>query len=516
MSDFLTSCWKRLGQFAKPCLFFSLLQKYRSGVFLSQDELLALLAQGAPSACADPHQLLARMRSFVSALFLAKYSKQLVGPFLAEARALFNQLEKQSYAPTLQLGAALFDVAATLLDRQSRWRVKPKLESSGAILQETGARMLDGAVVQPVLSAELALIWLYLGSLCDDDVLRESGVKAAHFLLQLCDAQGSPFHAFWVQEARSSIITTHVYSRLLFACVAHLSRENKLQKAAEKLERHIEQLAPQLFETLDPFAFMLDLALQERKEDERFLKISTEFPLKNPDTKTAFLRYAHQNFSVVCSATGVNTGIGALHKGKIKVVSFGPHFFPLANPKHYGLYRTCSWIQDGLQDPLQELTLSVQEETCQLKGWSRLLAQERPEQKRFAKEEPSFSSCCGKDDWMWFDLSVKKKICSLTVDRGGFSKEQMPLAFVFFVIADKMCIAGRKDPLFPKTLAPFRGKSATVTALLDEEQLTITPKAPCTQMEVIPLAGKDYFWGAHFLLAFSFQKNSSRLRWSLG
>jgi hypothetical protein len=84
--------------------------------------------------------------------------------------------------------------------------------------------------------------------------------------------------------------------------------------------------------------------------------------------------------------------------------------------------------------------------------------------------------------------------CLLQEDR---PKEN--LAMVFYVRCDQLVIGG-KTTLQAGALERYQGKAVPLELRSGNEKIFIEPSDQ--EMQIIPLAGGEHFWGAHFLIAF--------------
>lgn len=221
------------------------------------------------------------------------------------------------------------------------------------------------------------------------------------------------------------------------------------------------------------------------------------------DPSLGFIRYDYESLSLVCSACGVNTGLGAIHKKGVRVVAFGPHYYPLADSDCFGIYRPSNGSTDGFKD----LIMESEESQCRFKGWSRLVSpqSEEPLKQTIPDKEPG-------NQWIFFDIQAQKESLDIDVCLSQ-CLETTPLAFAFFVSAQKVCI-GKEKTLRPGSIERYQGKSNTLVFEKDQEFLTLIAQYP-GDMQVIPLAGKQHFWSADFLIAFPITEKLKLLSWKV-
>jgi len=199
----------------------------------------------------------------------------------------------------------------------------------------------------------------------------------------------------------------------------------------------------------------------------------------------------------------VNTGLGAIHKKGIQIVSFGPHFYPLADSDCFGIYRTSNGSREGFKD----LTIEREEERCQFKGWSRIIS---PTPCYVSKQ--NFSYIHPGEQWLFFDIRAEKESLELDV-RLDKCLQEAPLSFAFFISAEKASVKG-EGTLMPGSLERYQGKAASLTFEKHGEIFSLHPEFE-GEMQLIPLEGKHHFWSADFLIAFPLTEKLKVYSWKL-
>lgn len=478
------------------------LKTYFSKEVFDETAGFSLLEEVSHFKIESPQDFLFCMRNLLSVLIFNHLAPSQNPTFFKQTQAVFRKTVEQGFWKEFQLGTAFIQLAAHLLG-EPKQKIEIKQLVKGATLLEAGVHVLDGQVPHPFFGAELALVWVYLGWIGEDEELLMAGVKSAHFLMNLCDKQGTPFHSLWLRENAFHPLALYSVYALLFGVASKFHHSSKFHVLKEALLEKLEKLSKDAFKRFDLlhplFALLFELMLKQKKVP----KIEENFSLLEMDQSLGFLRYDYEELSLACTASGVNTGLGALHKGNLEVVSFGPHFNPLADSDRYGVYRTCTGLQDGFKD----LVLERQEESCRFKGWSRLISPFAP-----LVQNQNFSCAYPGDHWVYFDIQSEKKQTTFDIAFSEYD-ESHPLSFVFFVRADKACIKGLQ-PLLPGSLNRFQGASAQIIFEKEEEKLTLYPKLD-SEMLVIPLAGRHHFWSADFLIAFPIKERLKHYTWTV-
>ena len=457
------------------------------GVLLfSMIEECKALPLESPEDCLDFYRLL------ISILFMREEENQRLDH---QIEGLIRKGKTEGFWKSIQLEEGYRRLVDYLYEGK-RQPFEVKQLEKGAVLQENEMHALERHIPHPKENAELALVCLYLGWVWQDDELVQSGLKLTEFCLSLCDHDGVLFQGMWVRESEyREKENTQTFS-LLFTIASHVALSSKVQVVSEALFEKREGL--------QPFVALFAKAFQRLIEDEEsFPKIHEGLTLYDHDQSLGFLRYHHESLSFACSASGVNTGLGVIHKKGIHITSFGPHYAPLADSNCYGIFRPSNGSRDGFKD----LTIESGDEKARFKGWTRVVT---PVASHVSKQPYSFAE--RGQQWLFFDVLGEKDRVNLTIRQSQFD-ETAPLHFVFFVSADKGMIEG-KGEILPKALERFQGRSNKIIFSRGTEVVTITPNFE-GEMEVIPLAGGDHFWSADFLLAFPLMEKMSAYRWNI-
>jgi hypothetical protein len=147
---------------------------------------------------------------------------------------------------------------------------------------------------------------------------------------------------------------------------------------------------------------------------------------------------------------------------------------PLDDLEKFGIDRTCSLTSRTFN----EITWEKTQFNFRMKGWTKLFA------------HPA---------WMqieaYFEAQKFKLSCRLQEDRPSEN-----LAMVFYLKGDQLVIGG-KETLQGGSLERYQGKAVPLELIAEDEKIFIEPLFD-QEMQIIPLAGGDHFWGAHFLIAF--------------
>lgn len=189
--------------------------------------------------------------------------------------------------------------------------------------------------------------------------------------------------------------------------------------------------------------------------------------------------------NILISYKGDHTGLGSITFNDVAVVAMGPHYFPLGELSRFGIYRDGDDFSD------------IEESKTRVWGWTKLVAGDR-----------SFGSGA-----TWIQFSAEKKEDEILLHAGFENgKGEDPFAFVFFVKAEEVRIADKR--YVKGGLSHFQGLGTSVELVMGQEKISLQSETKMT-MQIIPLAGGDYFWGADFLIAFEVEELSRHYTWKL-
>ena len=405
--------------------------------------------------------------SLLSLLFLRKFYKKNHPEVELELDCLIRKGKTKGFGKQLQLKKGYDALICYLLD-QTKKIIPFDQVNEGAILY----RYLP----YPLHNAEMGLIALYLGLIWNDLPLLKKGLKWAQFSLSLYDAVGRRFEGIWLKEKEFPMTCREDACALLFEVVAQLCPNLKSSVVFSKKPY------------TDPFIFLFKKAFQEL-----FFPM-TSFPLSfsSINGSLGVFRYTFGEMHAMCTLVGENTGVGCIHKKEVKIVSMGPHYFPLGDSDYYGIFRT----SDGAQSGLRDVKIELKEDRGFLQGWTRLY-------------HPQFEK---RKNWVFLRVECKKERIDLEVQLNE-NPLLDPLFYVFFISAET-AVLSENVVFYPAILDQYQGKVDKFLFKKGAETLTIFPHFE-GEMTLIPLAGKSYFWSANFLLAFSLDKKLFSYRWTV-
>jgi hypothetical protein len=112
----------------------------------------------------------------------------------------------------------------------------------------------------------------------------------------------------------------------------------------------------------------------------------------------------------------------------------------------------------------------------------------------------------------WLGVKIRKENrLFLDVTPMFYGKENLYLSF--FVKTTSILIDNQYKVL-QASIDHFCGRCKKLSLYTQQYQLNFESKEPC-EVEVLPLAGGDFFWGADFLIAYKLNNNNKKFSWEI-
>lgn len=397
---------------------------------------------------------------------------------LSEGGSLKTEIAKSlsfKYWSSFQLGEALQALNSHLVGF-SYPRLNPKQLPNGSALLEWGGH--DRSFHLPDLTgcAELGSLWAILGILQENTDLCTAALKLANWQLNLLDSHGFPHLGLWSIGNGFSAPCLLGYQELLFTLCYQMTGEAYFGQAAELQKKYLK-------------------GKEEELPEKLYALISPKLPYKcryqmNPFTEEVTLgiaKWADCEMSSICALSGYNSGMGSFHKKKGALLNFGPHVGSLDDLSGFGIERICSMTEKTFSD----LTWEKGRSGFLLKGWTKIFALPL---------------------WILSSLTLVNKQLKIEIEL----QEDKPfesLFFVFYLKGQKVVINNRID-IQAYSLSRYQGENFPLTLFDEGEKIYIEPEQP-GKMRLIPLAGGDFFWGSHFLLAFEINFPTRAYSWGI-
>lgn len=337
-----------------------------------------------------------------------------------------------------------------------------KVELPSMARFEGGERWTGIPTLKMQEGVEYATLLGLLGLLKRDEEMQKRALGHAQWIATLLDHRDFPFFSLWSEDHSCDLPAILSMNSLLFSLCDRMTKQPHWHLLSERQLSHFQEIYAQggcelpllpplllgLLEEADPglsFCFDSSLQLPVQLMTKRFAK-----------------------GSCACTLAGRNSGIGAFHKDRVKVVNFGPWASPLGECLGFGVKH----VQSTEYAP----------SASSLRGWTRL----QP-----TTENP--------DTWADIEVETREEALHLTFSPTPLTDAGV-LSFAFLVHSEEAQIGNHR--FFPATMCHYVGESASVSFFSGKEKIEIAT-AERRDVELIPLAGGKHFWGANFLLAFS-------------
>ena len=418
--------------------------------------------------------------------------------YLARLRRAHYELSSESHLLDFQLTQALLALNAHFLD--IAWQAPtPKLWGGGALPMAIAGHWPWAGVPHLPFQAETALLWNLLGRILGSQPLVGAAYRVARWQLNALDHEGHPFLGLLTQERDASLFRLATYNALLFATFHDDALAGALHPQLQLVAGKIAEEGASIG-AYAALLYTLGLVKQSSsvKEDPE-LSLPSEFD----DPYSDLVGWRRPGFSVVATLVGGHTGLGALHQRGLDIVTFGPQFLPLGECEGFGIDRGASSKEGSAAAVVAERLPAG----FILKGTVPVAAASLPE----SRIATPFSR--GNFSGVWMDVQQKATSEEFRIDCSFLGLRAIEeLAFCFYVKA-KSCLVGGSVPVAPLSLDRFSGRADSVQFRSGEESVELRCGLGAEFVDVIPLAGRDHFWGADFLVAFTLHSSQREYAW---
>lgn len=337
---------------------------------------------------------------------------------------------------------------------------KPVLFPSGGAIPDAKGFHSSFGIPCPRINAEMAALWAMIGFIKEDAAYLEASIKLCQWHDKLLNRDRLPILEVWESDTYFSDDTLASYA-LMYQSMRQLFHKDKWAET----ERQI--FSTHEFNEIDPFSFILSYWMQFQKK-EGSLSIPLTEKESNMDPYTGIVSYQGETLEGLFTMSGMHTSLGVIKKGDIKIVSMGPQSFPLSETKGFGIYSPCK------KGPFS-ISMQSEEMGCHIKGWVRL------------SSDPTWLKCSA-------TMEKEKCLLEMQIDPSG-----RKTAFAFYVKAGS-CLIG--DRIFrPGSMEHYTGMAKPISFQNEVSQIRMLSSF-FQNMHLIPLSGKDSFWGADFLVAY--------------
>lgn len=307
--------------------------------------------------------------------------------------------------------------------------------------------------------------------------------------LALIDEKYGPIFTLWVSEKDFCFEDMLLQYFLIIYGLIYFNVKDISKALIASLQQEINGLLSN--ENSETSAFTLALLLFCNKALTHRLTCSISLlKKKNPHVAIS----SSKDVLIAITTIGKNTGIGYIKRGKVVITNFGPHFFPLGEMDHFGIFHHPTWRQK---------TENFISEPFYIKSWISL-----PSTKLNKNQLEKFMKG---DIEMELEVEKKKSGIDLAIRLIG-PLHSNKLAFTFFLQASELIAGDAK--LEPYSLNRYQGINTSISAIQEIDTIIISPSF-VGEMQIFSLAGKNHFWGSQFLVAYSLVDEDKRYHWNI-
>lgn len=225
-------------------------------------------------------------------------------------------------------------------------------------------------------------------------------------------------------------------------------------------------------------------------------------PVTSIDSELGLAISKTNESTVLCVASGCKSGLGSFLFRDAGIINFGPQTAPLGNCDEFGLAgrpHTFEYAIKNTESNEEGFTINYQ---------TRLAASHTRTPPLSSLKDSGYSGlwikaeCQYKNDPLAKDSNHSLFLTLELEGKQSFDKRLM----VFFAKAEACFVAGTHK-LNPRSLNRYTGPASEITFQGKEGKVILRALEGIKTMEVVPLAGEGCFWGADFMVAFSYSSH---------
>ena len=443
--------------------------------------------------CTTPWDVVAHWRDTL-AIAIILQEKGLISDFETELNARIKLLLSIGLWPSFQLITAYQSVVLAILRGHPAKFANEQLPS-GAVPLETGGHWNWAKVPYPCYNAELGILWSFYAFLRQDEEYFKAAKLMAEWQKNTLDYNGNPFIGLFAHEGDATLDYLLTVNYLLFDSVAN----GEMPSLAHNQLKQLQSVSGTHSSRIHPLYVLLEKWLATLSKTNHIpvdIHQNPHLSLSLVDSNLALVGYRSPKCSAVATLLGGGSGLGCYYKGDVQVVSFGPQIGQLGDCSAFGI--------EGGAELLKHLkVLDANKEGFTLEGMTRLRSTPTMTTSLAAYREGVHSGIwlntkiCLKNDSLFIDLSFTGTLNN---------KHGNEIAVVFFIKA-LSCLIDGKQVIQPRSLQHYWGGVHKVDLQGMNEVVSIETGHQ-GEMHVIPLAGGSNFWGADYLVAYMFSKDS--------
>ena len=323
------------------------------------------------------------------------------------------------------------------------------------------------------LSSFPALIIFYL-LLCEGKPsLKETSfvLDAGTYFLSQFDKNFTFPLSLWCSEKQAREECPYTLLSLLFDVCYSLSEDSSFKEASEKLLENSE------YKVLNWVTVARKILQEKLLSNPRLLD---EPVVEGQDTVQRNKVLALNDFQANFKLTGENTAPIFFSKKDIQIVALGPHYGSLGDMSSFGVNYP---LGRGVEEKKLGLDCHMSADYLYVDGWSRTYSKDKSH-----------------GEWFFSSMEIKSSVVELKVKflEENLSHEKRHV--LAFLKSDAITVDNLYS-LAPNSLDRFEGEGKEILLRTNDLSLSLEVSKPHS-FAVIPLSGRDYYWGANFLLAF--------------
>jgi len=481
-----------LGEFAHDTYWSEAVSLFLQKQPLSDELVFQLIEECHALPVNMQEEYLGFCRKFLALLLLCPYSETTSVEIKQKYHSLYVKLIHHQHPQQWQLGAFYQHLIGAYLNKELT-PLHLHLTPSGLALTEYGGQHAEQHLPQFLYNVELALLAGLLALLTQHTPLLEQVVHMSLALAAFVEPERGFPEGLWTREEEFKPVELTFLSTLLFHLVSVIAPCDQIMRAYPIMNALVQTLPVHTICIIYPLlSACIDKWISSPLNFSLALPKDFEISRVKACKYLGYTTYQWKDLSCYCTVSGAATGFAGFSKGLVRITSVGPHTAPLGEMRRYGIYRT-PLMQ---QTPFKEVVIDKQENKLFFSGWTGVVAGEST----LPKPGPS---------WLYIQLNVQDNKALLTTKWLTLHQDSRDVLMTFFV-KGKKAIVDKNYHLYPDTLDRYHGKAAEIVFQDSTSSLKIKTQSPYS-MQVIPLAGESYFWGAQFLVAYSFPQEESLL-----
>lgn len=310
----------------------------------------------------------------------------------------------------------------------------------------------------------LGVLSLFTGIFSKNPEIYEEGCLIAELLLQVMNSDGEVDALFLIGRGQYKKDSCRVLSFILISLYHAVTGDEKSRTFLPKLD----PFEGGLFQDLD-----VEAKLSLRLLELAYPKCRALTMRASLENKVEGLITINSHGFKYTSSTKKKDGIGSItYKGMLIVPSFGPHLLPLGKSDLYGV--APSICEEGV---VSDHTVSM---------WNRV------------KSKDFYG-----DHWMHTKVFAKEALFNIESFIWSEKKEES-LSLIFFIRGESIQIDDRT--YHSGGLERVYAKTSKVNVDIKGRVLEIHSKE-LQDVEIIPLAGQEFFWNSDFIISFPYNKD---------